>query len=115
MCKDPGVESTRSICSRDSRMPASQGQREPEKYSWKSDWKVFLSAYKSSVFVYPRTSEAPIMEESPGHALLHEQTPSSILREKAMAAHSSTLAWKIPWTEEPGMLQSIGSLGVRHD
>ena len=29
--------------------------------------------------------------------------------------HSSTLAWKIPWTEEPGGLQSMGSLGVRHD
>ena len=32
-----------------------------------------------------------------------------------MAAHSSTLAWKIPWTEEPGGLQSMGSLGVEHD
>ena len=32
-----------------------------------------------------------------------------------MATHSSTLAWKIPWTEEPGGLQSIGSLRVRHD
>ena len=35
--------------------------------------------------------------------------------EKAMATHSSTLAWKMPWTEEPGRLQSIGSLGVGHD
>ena len=35
--------------------------------------------------------------------------------EKAMAPHSSTLAWQIPWTEEPGRLQSMGSLGVRHD
>ena len=32
-----------------------------------------------------------------------------------MAPHSSTLAWKIPWTEEPGRLQSIGSLRVGHD
>ena len=32
-----------------------------------------------------------------------------------MAMHSSTLAWKIPWTEEPGRLQSMGSLGVGHD
>ena len=32
-----------------------------------------------------------------------------------MATHSSTLAWKIPWTEEPGRLQSIGSWRVRHD
>ena len=31
------------------------------------------------------------------------------------APHSSTLAWKIPWTEEPGGLQSMGSLRVRHD
>ena len=32
-----------------------------------------------------------------------------------MAPHSSTPAWKIPWTEEPGRLQSTGSLRVRHD
>ena len=37
------------------------------------------------------------------------------LSEKAMAHHSSVLAWKIPWTEEPGRLQSLGSLRVRHD
>ena len=35
--------------------------------------------------------------------------------EKAMAPHSSTLAWKIPWTEEPGRLQSMGLRRVRHD
>ena len=35
--------------------------------------------------------------------------------EKAMAIHSSTLAWRIPWTEEPGRLQSMGSLRVGHD
>ena len=35
--------------------------------------------------------------------------------EKAMAPHSSTLAWKIPWTEEPGRLQSMGSLRIGHD
>ena len=35
--------------------------------------------------------------------------------EKAMASHSSTLAWKIPWTEGPGRLQSMGLLRVRHD
>ena len=34
--------------------------------------------------------------------------------EKAMATHSSTLAWKIPWTEEPGGLQSMGLQRVRH-
>ena len=35
--------------------------------------------------------------------------------EKAIAPHSSTLAWKIPWMEEPGRLQSMGSLRVGHD
>ena len=38
-----------------------------------------------------------------------------ISQEKAMAPHSSTPAWKIPWTEEPGGLQSMGSLRVGHD
>ena len=37
------------------------------------------------------------------------------ISEKAMATHSGTLAWKIPWTEEPGRLQSMGSLRVGHD
>ena len=36
-------------------------------------------------------------------------------RVKAMAPHSSTLAWQIPWTEEPGRLKSMGSLEVGHD
>ena len=35
--------------------------------------------------------------------------------EKEMAPHSSTLTWKIPWTEEPGRLQSMGPQRVRHD
>ena len=35
--------------------------------------------------------------------------------EKAMATHSSTLAWEIPWMGETGRLQSMGSLRVRHD
>ena len=40
---------------------------------------------------------------------------SEVRVEKAMATHSSTLAWKIPWTEEPGRLQSMGWLGIRHN
>ena len=42
------------------------------------------------------------------------ELPRGIL-EKAMAPHSSTLAWKIPWAEELGRLQSMGSLRVGHD
>ena len=37
------------------------------------------------------------------------------LLEKEMATHSSILAWRIPWTEKPGRLQSMGSQSVRHD
>ena len=49
-----------------------------------------------------------------------EGDPGSILGsedplEKEMATHSSILAWRIPWTEEPGRLQSMGSQRVRHD
>jgi hypothetical protein len=47
-----------------------------------------------------------------------EQTLKTTRRfnsEKVMAAHSSTLAWKIPWMEEPGRLQSMGLRRVGHD
>ena len=54
------------------------------------------------------------------HHMRHRHTSLSVLgfggpSEKAMAPHSSTLAWKIPWAEEPGRLQSMGSLRVQHD
>ena len=42
-------------------------------------------------------------------------SPSDTESEEAMAPHSSILAWKIPWMEEPGRLQSMGSLRVGHD
>ena len=46
---------------------------------------------------------------------LYHITHIFFFSEKAMAPHSSTLAWKIPWTEEPGGLQSMGSRRVGHD
>ena len=52
----------------------------------------------------------PAMQETQVQSLGWEDT-----LEKGMATHSSILAWKIPWTEEPGGQQSMGSLGVRHD
>ena len=52
----------------------------------------------------------PIMRETGVQSLGRED-----LLEKEMATHSSTLAWKIPWAEEPGRLQSVGSLRVGHD
>ena len=53
-------------------------------------------------------SEVNQKEKDKYHILTH-------ISEKAMAPHSSTLAWQIPWMEEPDRLQSMGSLGVRHD
>ena len=52
----------------------------------------------------------PTMRETRVQSLGRED-----LLEKAMAPHSSTLAWKIPWTEEPGRLQSMGLQRVGHD
>ena len=46
---------------------------------------------------------------------LSSSSSSRVYLEKAMAPHSSTLAWKIPWTEEPGRLQSMGSLRVGYN
>ena len=57
-------------------------------------------------------SQFPWPVFSPPHLILGLPR---VLSEKAMAPHSSTLAWKIPWAEEPGRLQSMGSLGVGHD
>ena len=52
----------------------------------------------------------PTMWETQGRSLGREDP-----LEKEMAARSSTLAWKIPWTEEPGRPQSMGSQRVGHD
>ena len=48
-------------------------------------------------------------------SLLYIYISLVLISEKAMAPHSSTLAWEIPWMEETGGLQSMGSLRVRHD
>ena len=52
----------------------------------------------------------PTMQETRVQSLGWED-----LLEKEMATHSSILAWKIPWTEEPGRLQSVGSQRVGHN
>ena len=48
-------------------------------------------------------------------SILHFMLKLTFCLEKEMATHSSALAWKIPWTEEPGRLQSMGSQRVGHD
>ena len=52
----------------------------------------------------------PAMQETPLQSLGGEDP-----LEEGMATPSSALAWRIPWTEEPGGLQSVGSQRVRHD
>ena len=58
----------------------------------------------------------PTMQENPA---MHEAQVRSLGQEnpleKEMAMHPSILAWRIPWTEEPGELQSMGSYRVGHD
>ena len=54
----------------------------------------------------------------PGEILLSKEQLrmfNILLSEKTIAPHSNTLAWKTPWTEEPGRLQSMGLLRVGHD
>ena len=55
-------------------------------------------------------SAPPSLESIP-----HNKPPLMSISEKAVAPHSSTLAQKIPWMEEPGRLRSMGSLRVGHD
>ena len=57
-----------------------------------------------------RVKRLPAMQETWVRSLGQEDP-----LEKEMATHSSTLAWKIPWIEKPGRLQSKGSQRVRHD
>ena len=52
----------------------------------------------------------PAMQETWARSLGQEDP-----LEKGMTTHSSILAWRIPWTEEPGWLQSMGVTTVRHD
>ena len=68
----------------------------------------FSKAWAS--LVTQRIKCLPAMQETRVQSLGWEN-----LLEKEMAPHSSILAWKIPWTEEPGGLQSMGSQRVGHD
>ena len=63
---------------------------------------IYLSVYFGLHWVFVIVCRLSLVEERRG-------------LEKAMVPHSSNLAWKIPWSEEPGRLQSMGSLRVGHD
>ena len=68
------------------------------------------TVYEGDSLVAQRLKRLPAMQETRVRSLGQEDT-----LEKAMATHSSTLAWRIPWREEPGRLQSMGSQRVGHD
>ena len=82
---------------------------------WHSKENVFILKlltkpnYKSTSLVAQTVNRLPKMRETWVQSLGRED-----LLEKEMATHSSILAWKIPWMEEPGRLQSMGSQRVRH-
>ena len=63
-----------------------------------------------SSLVAQMVKRLPAMQETWVPSLVQEDP-----LEKEMATHSSTLAWKIPWTEKPGRLQSMGSQRVGHN
>ena len=69
-----------------------------------------INKYIEKILVAQMVKRPPIMWETRVQSLDWEA-----LLEKEMATHSIILAWKIPWTEEPGRLQSMGLQRVRHD
>ena len=71
---------------------------------------LMVTSSKRSFLVAQTVKHLPTMRETQVWSLGWEDP-----LEKEMATHSSTLAWKIPWTEEPGRLQSMGSQRVQHD
>ena len=64
----------------------------------------------SASLVAQTVKNLPAMQETQVQSLGQKAT-----LEKGMATHSSILAWRIPWTEEPGGLQSMGSQRIGHD
>ena len=83
---------------------------------------IYYSVPQHTLFTGPRINTPPHIKQLKGFTggLDHKKTcvqslGQEDLLEKGMATHSSILAWRIPWTKEPGGLQSMGSQRVRHD
>ena len=73
-----------------------------------------------SVLIFKKNHEASLVAQTVKHLSAMQDTRVQSLGQKdpvakEMATHSSTLAWKIPWMEKPGGLQSMGSQRVGHD
>ena len=104
-----------------------EGNGNPLQYSCPPKEKGLKEIFRLDSVVAQMVKHLPTMQETRVQSLGQKDslekgktTHYSILAwgiswtEKAMAPHSSTLAWKIIWMEEPGKLQSMGSLRVRH-
>ena len=78
--------------------------------------KILLGSWKASFLVQLvviNSQKISVFQNKPESIRIKDEL--WLIEEKAMAPHSSTLAWRIPWVEEPGGLQSVGSLWVGHD
>ena len=81
-------------------------------------WIVIIFGCSLHFFFFQEKFLAPPLPLLNSPSELSKRLPTQIIvlsQEKAMATHSSTLAWKIPWAKEPGRLQSMGSWRVGHD
>ena len=83
---------------------------QPENYKRKNPTGKRRRTIKGASLVAQMGKNLPAMQETRVRSLGWEDP-----LEKVMAAHSSLLAWRIPWIEQPGGLQSMGSQRVRHD
>ena len=100
-------------------MPGWKLSRAPPEWPCSSVWAEDPMFHHSSTCWHPdhlltavRTGQQPSLTLA---LLFFLRICIHLFREEATATHSSTLAWKIPWMEEPGGLQSMGSLGVGHN
>ena len=75
--------------------------------------------YKNSIILYLQGGASPVAQTVKGLPVMRKNWVRSLgpgdPLEKEMATHSSILAWEIPWMEEPGGLQSLGSQRVGHN
>ena len=93
---DPSEDTGASLMAQTvKRLPATVGLPSTGSHRVGHDWRDLAAAAMQETRVWSLGQEGPL--------------------EKEMAIHSSTLAWKIPWTEKPGGLQSMGSQRVGHD